>query len=271
MKPHDKGLLNTLGKAAAKPLSCLVANSIVEGFSRLAEAYWCVLLGKGAGTGWAMDAEITAAKKTIKNSSPVIFDIGAYIGEWSFLMHRAFPQAQIFMFEPQPNCKPEIMAKNIPNATLIPCAVSSAKGPAKLHTCDHAAYIASLHPRLDSYFKKNQFIDIEVNTVTIDDMVKEHALERIDFLKMDIEGHELEALKGAAKSLEHGVILALSFEFGSGNINSRTYFRDFFELLNSYNYAIYRILPSRRLLPIQEYYEDCEYFRGVTNYIAKLR
>ena len=40
----------------------------------------------------------------------------------------------------------------------------------------------------------------------------------------------LEALKGAANSLASGMIKALAFEFGSGNLNSRTFFRDFWDL-----------------------------------------
>ena len=51
MKPHEQTVLNKMGKILAIPLSHLVANSMTEGVARLAEAYWCILLGKGAGTG----------------------------------------------------------------------------------------------------------------------------------------------------------------------------------------------------------------------------
>jgi hypothetical protein len=88
-------------------------------------------------------------------------------------------------------------------------------------------------------------------------------------MKMDIEGHELSALRGAANALGTGVIRALAFEFGSGNINSRTFFRDYWELLTkSHNYRIRRVLPGGRLLPVDRYSEELEYFRGVTNYVA---
>lgn len=102
----------------------------------------------------------------------------------------------------------------------------------------------------------------------MDDIIEEYKIERVDFMKMDIEGHELEALQGAKKSLKNKVIRALTFEFGIRNINSRTYFRDFYELLSSLDYQIYRILPSSQLMHIKEYYEDREYFRGATNYVA---
>jgi hypothetical protein len=62
----------------------------------------------------------------------------------------------------------------------------------------------------------------------------------------------------------------MSFEFGGGNINSRTYFRDYWDLLTRHGYEIYRILPGGRRLQIVRYDEDMEYFRGVSNYVAVL-
>lgn len=268
MKPHERGVLNTLGKACARPLSLLVANAMTENVARLVEIYWCILLGKGAGTGWAFEAEIKAAQSVIKTSSPILFDIGANQGYWSLLLSQIFPQARIFLFEPQPVCQQIIMDKNIPHATLIPHAVSSTRQSMKLYTPGDASGFASLYPRRESYLQDQQFTWIDVDTVTIDDVIEHYGVKQVDFMKMDVEGHELEVLRGAVKSLRAGIIKALAFEFGSVNINSRTFFHDFWDFLHPLCYSIYRILPSSRLMPIKDYYEDCEYFRGVTNYVA---
>jgi len=271
MKVHDPTVFNKVGKVLAKPLSRLFANSITEGSTRLGEAYLSILLGKGAGTGWALEAEIKAAISVIPQSSPILFDVGANIGEWSSLFVKFNPQAKIFLFEPQPACHIKIRDKNIPQFILIPHAVSSIAGQTlKLFTSGDTSGIASFHQRRDSYFNGKSFTSSDVLTITIDDVIKENKLTRVDFMKMDVEGHEIDVLKGAVKSLERQLIKALSFEFGSGNINSRTFFRDFWDLLTPLGYKIYRILPSSRLMPIKVYYEDCEYFRGVTNYIATL-
>ncbi len=186
-------------------------------------------------------------------------------------MQQLFPGAKIFMFEPQPACQKIISEKSISGSKLIPKAASATSGQAiKFFTNGETSGIASLHPRRDSYFSNERFATIEVDTITIDDMVADNALPSVDFMKIDVEGHELAVLTGARKSLEQGIIKALSFEFGSGNLNSRTFFHDFWDLLSPLGYKIFRILPSARLMPIPEYYEDCEYFRGVTNYIATL-
>ncbi len=270
MKPHEQGVINKIGKIAAKPLSMVLANSVTAGLSELVEAYLAILLGKGAGTAWAFDAEIKAAQFAIKTTSPILFDVGANKGEWSRILQDLYPEAQLFMFEPQPSCQTILSDLNLSNSVLIPSAVGSEKGILELYSPSDASGIASLHERRDSYFNDKKFDVTEVSVVTIDDVVEENNLTKIDFMKMDIEGHELEALKGALKSLESGVIKAFSFEFGSGNINSRTFFHDFWDLLHPLGYDIYRVLPSSRLMHIKQYYEDCEHYRGVTNYIAVL-
>lgn len=89
-------------------------------------------------------------------------------------------------------------------------------------------------------------------------------------MKMDIEGHELFALKGLCKSIEARRIGAMSFEFSSGNLNSHTCFRDFWKVLSS-RYSIFRVTPARRLIEIAGYYEDLEYFRGASNHVVVLK
>lgn len=268
MKLQEQGLANRIGKFIARPLSSMVANPVTESWARLLEAYWCILLGKGSGSNWSLQAEVKATQSITRTTAPVLLDVGANFGEWSFLMHRIFPQARILLVEPQPCCQQVILERRIPNTTLIPHAVSSTTCGTRLYVDRDKPGIASLHQRRESYFQSSQFAEQQVHTTTIDEIVAGHGLARIDFMKMDIEGHELHGLKGAIKSLERKVIRALSFEFGACNINSRTYFHDFWDLLHPLDYRIYRVLPSARLMPISEYYEDCEYFRGVSNYFA---
>jgi hypothetical protein len=200
MQLHKRTLANRAGKAAAPALSRLLVRPGTETLARTVEAYLCVLPGKGAGTGWARDAEISAASGLIRSADPVLFDVGANTGSWARGMRR---------FRPAP-----------------------------------------------------------VTTIAIDDYVAEHAVRRVDFMKVDTEGHDLSVLRGARRALEDGTIRALSFEFGSGNVNSRTFFRDFWDLLTPCGYRLARVLPSGRLLSVRQYYEDCEYFRGVSNYVA---
>ena len=58
----------------------------------------------------------------------------------------------------------------------------------------------------------------------------------------------------------------IQFEFGGSNIDTRTFFQDFWYFFKDRNFSIYRITPNG-ILPIREYTEHDEFF-STTNYIA---
>jgi len=100
-----------------------------------------------------------------------------------------------------------------------------------------------------------------VRVTTLDILAEKYAVQHVAFLKLDLEGHELEALKGAKNLLERKGIDAIIFEFGGCNIDSRTFFRDFLSLLVSqYQFSLYRLLPKQRLKYFSKYSETLEQF-----------
>lgn len=262
---------NALAKRLAKPLSAAIYRLPLAKPVRYLEGYLAFLQGKGAGTGWDIAEEANAAAASITATAPVVFDVGANVGKWSEALLRRIPGARVIMFEPSAACRAEIARRNLPNAEVVAAAVGRAPGTATLHSSHPTDGTASLHTRRDSYFQEKCYAAETVEVVSIDAVMAARAIAFVDFVKMDIEGHELEALIGAEQALGRGAIGALSFEFGSGNINSRTFFHDFWDLLTAKGYAISRVTPAGRLHPIANYYEDLEYFRGVSNYVATLR
>ena len=271
MELHKPTLANRMAKTVARPLSRLVCSSWVQKPVRAFDAYLNFLLGKGSGSGWDLDHEIDAALLFAHRPAPVIFDIGANIGLWSQRLLQLRPAARVFLFEPSPHCVKRIQSLGLLAAGLIPAAVGETPGMAVLHFSSETDGSASLHQRGDSYFRDRTYQSVEVQVTTINSVIRKSGIDFVDFIKMDIEGHELAALRGANQALQSRKVGALSFEFGSGNINSRTYFRDFWSLLHEHGFALYRVTPSGRLLFLEDYYEDCEYFRGATNYVAQLR
>jgi len=104
-----------------------------------------------------------------------------------------------------------------------------------------------------------------IKLTTIDAYCAENQIERIHFLKLDIEGHELNALNGAKKMIKDNRIDFIQFEFGGCNIDSRTYFQDFYYFLKD-NYTIYRILKDG-IYELSNYKEIYEIFI-TTNFLA---
>ena len=259
-----------MAKSAAPALARVVCSELLYKPVRVFDAYLNFLMGRGAGTGWDLDSEIRTASKFLKGADPVVFDVGANVGKWSERMLKAHPGVSVYMFEPSPMCREEIEKLELSRSVVVPAALGSSPGFARLNFSSDTDGSASLHARGDSYFQDREYQSIEVEVTTIDEVLKSNSIKYVDFMKMDIEGHEFSALEGAATSLRERRIGALSFEFGSGNINSRTYFRDFWKLLSDAGFSISRIAPGDILIPIREYYEDLEYFRGVSNYIAVL-
>jgi FkbM family methyltransferase len=250
--------------AAVTFLSSKRAQSAIS----LSETAIALLQGKGSGSGWDIAAEITAAMKFIRHGCTV-FDIGANKGDWSRAIYNKLNGAvRLVLFEPQEACFGHLETLVSNGAILIKAAVGDRDGNSILYSPGDAAGNASLHKRNDTYFAEQVFTPYPVEVVSIDSFLRTSAIDSVGFMKMDIEGHELFALRGARDALSNGVIHALSFEFGSGNVNSRTFFRDFWELLTGYRYHIYRVLPGGKVLRIRRYDEDLEYFRGVSNYIA---
>ena len=76
---------------------------------------------------------------------------------------------------------------------------------------------------------------------TLDNFAKREKIERIDFLKIDIEGNELAVLQGSKNLLTKNRILFIQFEFNEMNVYSRTFFKDFIDMLP--DYIIYRMMP----------------------------
>jgi FkbM family methyltransferase len=266
MRLNTPGKLNQIGKWITPVFGRLAAGHRATGLIELSSAYLNCLIGKGAGTGWDKGEEIAAAR-LIKRKDPVILDIGANWGDWMLEVRRLIGgQGRWLLVEPAAECCVQLRTLN--EVEVIEAAVGERAGMATLYTPGDKNGLASLHERHDSVARGQNFTRRDVRVTTIDEILAERGIELVDFAKMDLEGHELFALRGAAESLKHLRLRALTFEFGTGNVNSRTFFRDFWDLLTGYGYRIERIYPGGKTVPVDEYYEDLEFFRGVTNYVA---
>ncbi len=200
----------------------------------------------------------------------VIFDVGANVGGYTYMVLNSFDgRAYVHAFEPSASTF-AMLQKNI-NSEHV-----------KLNNigCSDTTQTMSLYgdisdPGLTSvYNRRLDFCGITMNAseqsrfVRIDDYCQENKVGHIHLLKLDIEGHELSALKGAQGMIDKNNIDFIQFEFGGCNIDSRTYFQDFYYFLHN-KYDIYRILQNG-LYKIDQYSEYLEIFVTV-NYLAKLR
>ena len=133
-----------------------------------------------------------------------------------------------------------------------------------MYSNEDGSGIASLTKRNLEHFGTSMDIEEEVEVLRLDTILNFRNLGTICYLKLDIEGHELYALQGLGERIYD--VQLIQFEFGGCNIDTRTFFRDFWYFFLSVNFKIFRITP---LGPseIKTYKESSEYF-STTNYIA---
>jgi FkbM family methyltransferase len=213
------------------------------------------------------------AKKYTESRTYIIFDVGANQGDYTsnLLNHIAINDLQVWCFEPLLNTFQKLQSKHASksNVFLNNIGFSNQNDTIPLYIDKNISEISSLFPLERESGAAEKLSDYELVSIRkIDDFLAEKNIPYIDLLKLDIEGNELNALLGAGTAIQQGKIRSIQFEFGTCNIDSRTYFRDFWNLLSP-RYNLYRILRDG-LQPITHYSEYEEVFTTI-NYFAELK
>lgn len=196
----------------------------------------------------------------------VIFDVGANKGQFAQAVLKIFDQnVTLYSFEPSVNtfCILKAALTDCTNFKIYNYGLGESNEELTLYMDKKASGEASIYKRQVS--GKTYEITETIKIITLDNFCVDNNINHIHYLKLDVEGHELSVLKGAKCTLSSCMIDWIQFEFGGCNIDSRTYFRDFFDLLSP-NYNIYRLVRNG-LVPINQYHETLEIFT-TTNFIA---
>lgn len=202
--------------------------------------------------------------KLERNEKVVLFDVGANDGKYTTVLHNKFNSlAEIHCFEPDMNSF-NLLDKAFgshPKIKLNQFGLSSKKEELILYYDKEGSGWASLFPRQKSEFSKGLEKTQKVLLERLEDYCINEDIIHIDFMKIDVEGYELEVLKGAGEKLKN--ISFIQFEFSFANFDSKTYLKDFFEILTEFN--IYRVLQNG--LEKINYDPKLEIFM-TTNYLA---
>jgi FkbM family methyltransferase len=146
----------------------------------------------------------------------VIYDIGANVGTWSLLAKALIPGACIHAFEPLAKHQAAFL-RNFTgsNVTLHPIAVGSGYSTETFHVTDSSDASSLLPPNETSrsHFGVQEVERLPVQVFRLDDYRWEKQLAWPDLIKLDIQGFELEALKGSPECLKtaKAIIAEVSF------------------------------------------------------------
>lgn len=175
------------------------------------------------------ERETTSQLDRLLQPGMTMLDIGAHVGYYT---HRYAPVAgHIIAFEPHPRNFALLQqnTERFDNVTLYQIAVAEETGSAKLYDYLMMSASGSLHydetlrelqqaqvsatdiaPRLAGDIPMQTFT---VDTRPIDDCLAEQKIQRVDVIKMDIEGAEMGALRGMRRTIANSPGLALVMEY----------------------------------------------------------
>jgi FkbM family methyltransferase len=172
----------------------------------------------------------------IKNSN-VAFDIGANIGITSIWM--AKNSKMVYAFETELNnlnrFKENVQLNRIENIKLFDQAVSDLPGEAIIHVTEGYG-----HHSLGNIKTSKKIGEQKTTTITLDDFCLQNNITQIDILKVDVEGFEINVLKGAVNLFQGKKIKLLIFEISL--IPLKSLGRNQEEIFNFLNEVDYQVL-----------------------------
>jgi FkbM family methyltransferase len=153
----------------------------------------------------------------------IFLEAGAFNGKDTLVLAQHFPQATIHTFEPLPEIYAELKKNthSTPSIKTYPIALSDKTGIATFHIADHpkrpgkicqAGSLLAPQDRL-THSPITYPNTTQVPTITLDEWALQNQVPKIDFMWLDLQGHELAVLQAAPKVLKTVTALYLELNF----------------------------------------------------------
>ncbi|MCS7227201.1 MAG: FkbM family methyltransferase [Chloroflexota bacterium] len=180
-----------------------------------------------------------------------IFDVGAFVGDFTARFLSQFPQAQIYAFEPSPSQyqKLEQRFRGHPRVHTFPIAISDQEGMGRFFLNSNPATNSLLsfsnHAAYPGQFSTNATLSVPITTLDL--FCRKHNISTIDILKVDVQGADMLVLKGAENLLRTANIAFVYVELlfvpvytpHYDGLSVLSYLEQFgYSLLNFYDFGI---------------------------------
>lgn len=196
------------------------------------------------------EKDATLLFKEIIKPGMTVVDIGAHIGYFTRLFAKlAGPKGMVYAFEADPE-NFELLKKNtgrLKNVKIYQVAVTDKTGTIDFYHCDEKAGCHSILPNTPLDLRKRK---VEVEGSDLDTLSAKEGINRIDLIKMDIEGGESKALEGMQDVIRKNDNLKMMLEFAPAWIKASG--DDpfiFLKNLESWGFKIFVI--KEKLIPLE--------------------
>ena len=161
---------------------------------------------------------VLAGIKPYVAEDAVCLDVGANIGLYTMALAALAPKGSVWAFEPSPETfgflSRNIELNKLANAHSVHTVVGDTTGFVEFQ--DIPFFTAGSFAVVGEPFLTTEVLGslfVKQPSITIDQFVADHALDRLDFVKVDVEGGELSVLDGAKQALaDHEPIVVLEFD-----------------------------------------------------------
>ncbi|AWU98022.1 FkbM family methyltransferase [Azospirillum ramasamyi] len=189
-------------------------------------------------------AEVEVIHRFVRSGDTVV-DVGANVGAWTREVLAAQPDCRVFALEPLAATDSGLVGQLAglgPRVRVFPIALGNAVGTRSFtHYSTHSSF-SGFHRRTHPIFDdipEPRLLDIDVTT--LDRFCDTQGVRHVNFLKIDVEGAELEVLLGARRLLRHGRADIIQFEYGGTYTDAGTRLETVFSLLTSEDYRLFKL------------------------------
>lgn len=172
----------------------------------------------------------------------IVFDVGANHGQSASVFSRVFPDARIFCFEPVSHNFDHLL-----ESTRDRKNVESYKFALGSEDCMLDIYVEDLNTMCSFVSPTSNSVKTEtVKVKALDNFCDENGIDKIDFLKIDVEGFELQVLEGAHRMLTQNKIAFIFVECAFQLNNERhVSFEAIRVVLDKFNFKVFGIYDQQ--------------------------
>jgi FkbM family methyltransferase len=171
-----------------------------------------------------------------------IFDCGASVGHWSWEVGKMFQGSHIIAIEPNPKVTPktrELLSQMASSPIIEECAIGASVGTAFLNVWDNDETKMS-GSSIKDHVQGDAKEKVAVQLKTLDSICEKYNITP-NLVKLDLQGYELDALKGASETLTSTEVMIIEFGCLPAYID-RTTPNDLMALMYANDYCLYDIV-----------------------------